>query len=1050
MPEKVKIVSAYDNDTFKVQLKDGTTKSVRLISGNNQAWYDGFEKNQPGFKLDETVSSLVGKEVNINFKKQSEDEYKKNFTRELGSISTATIPDLAEHLYNKTQIYKRDSGKTWTLNKSEVQTDSLINPQQFKAVQNLLIKKDPSLQPKQVLAYKREIESAKNKFSFKTDKELVDFVKRRSTVPYESLKTFQLQVPITQSTMVNPVKNKSLKMSNKPVYKDSGKSYKTIGIDEANSLIENGEIVGTKVDQLRQELEQSGYVKDLAGYELHNANGTKYLFPIFKGDSQKNFKQALKSNQGEELSAFGNRYATSERAIKTWKDQFGISPTYTNSIQDSVTEVTPTQETAKKESNKLTYNAVGLPNRLDPNSSLSKLLEFDLRKNTEGTLGKWKASKFDTIQPNSVQSIGGKKAVVSESSTDKVLSKDGYDYRSYFFEDGTYKGPDRIGRWKFNDKGEPEIYATKRNDSNNNQFSEDFKGAVDSETNDVLFGSLGFLGRISPTGKYLAKVYDKVSGKIKAPISKITEKATGQAAKKGAGFKNIKVKPKLGTKTVYPPNYKPKIPKMDEDKLESWLNYEFKKGGILKFQNGQSLPTLNIPGINSPLSNNIPTVYGTRTGVALPQYNYSFVPKLSQSVNNFVNPYQQNKTDQMWMNSHGAGLKVDGDSGRMTGMARATNYMKPLGKPVQPYYDFKGSNMGTSTFTPNYTGIGSGDFSTMSDKPRVATNNRTGFGYQEANLALSVLPALLNTKVKSDKLSYQPYNPAIRGIQGDPLLQQRLTSVAQNKYLQNKAVSSDPTQELVRRLVVNNQAMQGNQEAYNVDTQARIADTQRYYSEKNAASQFNYTNKQNTDNQNIQMNNNTMMQNAVQKNQVMGQTIQNIMGYMTNKANDQNLLAQNYLVHKNQENQGALNMLAPKYASMYNALESSGLEETNPTEYARRSAEISQAYNQEYSEKQSGNSVNNLYAPNQKVLQRAGVWKYKKGGTISEETKVLEIVTRKATNLDKVFIDSARKYNELSSKVSIEALNRGSRLVVNALNNLPKTTIKSLPFKKLL
>ena len=104
MPEKVKILKAVDNDTFKVQLKDGTTKSVRLVSGNNQAWYDGFEKGQPGFKLDEAVSSLVGKEVDINFRQLSGEQSKVNYSRELGSISTATIPDLAEYLYNKSQV----------------------------------------------------------------------------------------------------------------------------------------------------------------------------------------------------------------------------------------------------------------------------------------------------------------------------------------------------------------------------------------------------------------------------------------------------------------------------------------------------------------------------------------------------------------------------------------------------------------------------------------------------------------------------------------------------------------------------------------------------------------------------------------------------------------------------------------------------------------------------------------------------------------------------------------------------------------------------------
>jgi len=47
-----------------------------------------------------------------------------------------------------------------------------------------------------------------------------------------------------------------------------------------------------------------------------------------------------------------------------------------------------------------------------------------------------------------------------------------------------------------------------------------------------------------------------------------------------------------------------------------------------------------------------------------------------------VDNFLQNYSDQQYMNSHGAGLKVDGRSGRMTGMAKATGYMTPLSKKV--------------------------------------------------------------------------------------------------------------------------------------------------------------------------------------------------------------------------------------------------------------------------------------------------------------------------------------------------------------------------------
>lgn len=991
MPEKVKILKAVDNDTFKVQLKDGTTKSVRLVSGNNQAWYDGFEKGQPGFKLDEAVSSLVGKEVDINFRQLSGEQSKVNSSRELGSISTATIPDLAEHLYNKSQVYKRDTGKDWALNKTEVQKDSLISPQQFKAIQSILVKKESDLEPKKILAYKREIESAKKKFDFKTNQELVDFVKRRSNVPYESLETFKTQLPLTQSIMATP-SSKTLKV-NTNYYKDPSKQFKgRLSVEAANALIEEGKINGTSVEDLKNSISSLANPSDLVGFEHHVGGNNQYLYPVFKGETQQAFNTALKNNEGQVLTAFGNRYATGEDAIQKWKNQFGINADYTTPERDSIKPAVVSKETSKKKSSTLTYNAVGLPNRLDSGSSLSNLLKFDLSKNTEGTLEKWKGSKFDTIQPNSVQSIGGKKAIVSESTTDKSLLKDGYDYKSYFFEDGTYRGPDKIGRWKFNEQGVPEIYATKRNDSNEDQFSKDFQGALETGTNDALLGGAGFLGKVSPIGKYLTKLYDKIPSKIKLSKSKVTEKIT------------------------------PKD-----------LRTEFKQGGILKFQNGQALPYVNIPGVNTSLqykNNPFNTGYQNKPTIGNIQgnmYQYSSKPvyDLQKNLNTRFN----------------AGLVQDGMWGPKTANAQSNAYTVnntqnyPSGEPPiisEPRVPIRSAVAYNNVDSPDSYRAETWD----NTPPKTKAPLR--FGYQEANLALSVLPALLNTKVKADRLAYQPYNPMIRGIQGDPLLQQRLTSIAQNKYLQNKATSSDPTQELVRRLVVNKQAMQGNQEAYNVDTQARIADTQRYYGERNAANQYNYTNKQNTDNQNIQMNNNAMMQNAAQKNQVTGQTIQNIMGYMTNKANDQNLFRQNYLVHKNIENQGALDRVTSKYTALYNTA-------LTP----EQKSAITAQYNNELNQVHGQFSVNKLYSGQERQLGQ--YWKptYKRGGTISDAVKVLSINTKKSTDTDKTFIDSARKYNELSSKVSTAALDRGSRLVVSALNNLPKTTLKSLPFKKL-
>mgnify|MGYP000013422687 CR=1 FL=1 len=1012
MPEKVKILKAVDNDTFKVQLKDGTIKSVRLVSDNNQAWYDGFEKGQPGFKLDRTVSSLIGKEVNVNFRKLTEEQYQSNSNRELGSISTKDIPDLAEHLFSKNQVYKRDIGKDWTLNIKEEPKDSLISPQQFKATQSLLIKKEQGLEPKKILAYQREISKVKQKFGFNTDKELVDFIGRRSVVPYESLKTFQTKTQLTP--METQTKTNILKVT---PYNGKTKTYQKISVDEANALIDGDKIKGTNIDELKSQLEQTGAIKDLTHYELHQSNGTKYLFPVFKGNSSQQFNQALKTNEGDYLNAFGNKYATSDSAIKEWKDQFGVSAKYDNTQEnklkvDSGTPETDLQLPIKKDET-VTLNQIGLPNRIDPNSKLSKVLKL-----LPSSIG-----SFNTPVNKSVQMVDGKKAIITKTGPES------FSLKQTFFEDGTWSDGIKKGTWSL-ENNKVVINPTSLLKAKNQK---------EASLSKVAFPILGALLKNEAENAMdltigLALPETKLFGKLaKNPLAKET-------IKKGAGFKNIKVKPRLGTKTVYPPNYKPKIPKMDKDKLESWLNYEFKKGGILKFQNGQALPynyqtdplydpqqvISNFTGVTNQSSQNPYASIGTNfmggiraTPVTTKRFNLP--PKYSAlGNNNKINFTPNNYTAN-------------------TPAIKLSEYNAPTGGYVKPAFPIANIKAIGNSFGNNYNyPEGSKDFSTMSDKPKAVTNNRTGFGYQEANLALSVLPMLLNTKVSADKLAYQPFNPAIRGIQGDPLLQQRLTSIAQNKYLQNKATSSDPSQELVRRLVVNRQAIQGNQEAYNIDTQARIADTQRYYSEKNAADQYNYTNKQNTDNQNVQMNNNAMMQNAAQKNQVTGQTIQNIMGYMTNKANDQNLVSQNYMAHKNIENQGVLNNITQKYASMYH----SGLTDEQRNDLNFR-------YNQELSQARAKYNVNNVYSPYVNQLKKAGVYQYKKGGSISDETKVLSVITTKATNLDKLFIDSAKKYNELSSKVSTEALNRGSRLVVATLNNLSKSTLKSLPFKKI-
>lgn len=990
MPEKVKILKAVDNDTFKVQLKDGTIKSVRLVSGNNQAWYDGFEKNQPGFKLDESVSNLIGKEVNVNFRKLTEEQYQSNSNRELGSISTKDIPDLAEHLFSKNQVYKRDIGKDWTLNIKEEPKDSLISPQQFKATQSLLIKKEQGLEPKKVLAYQREISKVKQKFGFNADKELVDFIGRRSVVPYESLKTFQTKTQLTP--METQTKTNILKVT---PYNGKTKTYQKISVDEANALIDGDKIKGTNIDELKSQLEQTGAIKDLTHYELHQSNGTKYLFPVFKGNSSQQFNQALKTNEGDYLNAFGNKYATSDSAIKEWKDQFGVSAKYDNTQEnklkvDSGTPETDLQLPIKKDET-VTLNQIGLPNRIDPNSKLSKVLKL-----LPSSIG-----SFNTPVNKSVQMVDGKKAIITKTGPES------FSLKQTFFEDGNWTDGVKKGTWSVeNDKliVNP-TSLLKARDQKEHSFTK------------VAFPILGTLLK-----NEVENVIDLTVG-LALPETKLFK----NAGKASSTMRLGESSGKSFNKTFY-------------DKV-------MKKGGTLKFQRGGGIPMFQSgKGINFK-----PVTY-KNTYSYNPNYPNSTIPNFVTKNYTYTAPapsYKQ-QIGQIQTDLVNAGYDVgptgiDGNNGpntlrafneRMGNRQMVGNMIQTQSwKPLTPDY-------GQSNQVAVNTKEEGEDPSMMITPETQAQLNRQSytpkFGYQEANLALSILPALLSTKVKADKLTYTPYNPEIRDIQGDPLLQQRLTSVAQNKFAQNKATSSDPSQELVRRLIVNRQAMQGNQDAYNVDTQARIADTQRYYGERNATNQFNYTNKQNTDNQNIQMNNAAMMQNAAQKNQVTGQTIQNIMGYMTNKANDQNLVSQNYMAHKNIENQGVLDNITQKYASMYH----SGL--TN-----EQRNDLNFRYNQEISQARAKYNVNNVYSPYVNQLKKAGVYQYKKGGSISDETKVLSVITTKATNLDKLFIDSARKYNELSSKVSTEALNRGSKLVVATLNNLPKSTLKSLPFKKI-
>lgn len=1149
--EKVKIVAAHDNDTFTIIRADGTERPLRL-TGSNGTMYDAYETKQQGFKLDDAVTSLIGKEVTVNFQDLDEKGKKKNSGRDLGSISAPGIPDLGEHLYNKSALLKRGTGDAdYHLNIKEVSTDSLHTPLQYKAVQSLLVRKEAHKNdPKQNESYRRNIQTLKEKYGFKTNEELVAFVERRSKVPYNQLKTFQTQPQVTQTTptvtqptMATPTANPAKPLARPTVQRLSTEQ----GIQAlSGELIDNYEEIRAGLGDRMQ---------DVRGWELHTKGDTKYLYPLLKGATLNEWKNTLaegtKAGQAE-TSFAGNSYATGKQAVENWKRTY--------SENKGTTSATGVASGIKGK------GVEGIENTGNPMMDYTKPV-------TQGTYtGVEKDTSF--LTKNLIPPKEGDPEFKIEDEGGKSI--DGFKLASSLFLNlGAAFNPEPFTSGAMNTVGN-KLYR----DATNTKFSD----APVLNTLDELLGysgAIGYLGATAPVGAVLeggstamstakiAKITAKMTSLMKsAKNSKaLTGSLTAAALSLGGkeaynavvsagekygvntpefwkevgvsavplivgGFamkKNFRNGKAAGLKTTRSlrtdfPKVTPvtpskryvngvlKTPTILQSKLPftrqlpnssgtvfnktfydkaiktnaggfknvkpkpatNWTTasgMKFKQGGTLKFQRGGGIPKFQTSGIAPYNYQSVPFTNPT-TGVnsymkrSQPWGNGLFENKNSQG--NY-NVYLQNQKKQQSLVDAGYDLGASGVDGYWGNKSQAAQDASDKAS-INPH-KFGSVNTltphiaGGTSFSPNKVIYGTRQAVAYDIKPSKDSysaetfDNRSSdarwdsdkgykqrpqFGYQEANLALSILPSLLNTKVKADRLSYRPYNPEIRGIQGDPLLQQRLTSVAQNKYLQNKATSSDPTQELVRRLVVNKQAMQGNQEAYNVDTQARISDTQRYYGERNAANQFNYTNKQNTDNQNIQMNNAAMMQNAAQKNQAIGQTLQNTMGYMSNKANDRNLLNQNYLAHKNIERQGLLDNITNQYAAMYNAAQ----EADRPRIQMEWNAAISEARNKY--------GVDNIYRNAQgyvpyqgRMNKEGGKLMYKKGGSISDTTRLEGIAAKKSTDTDKLFIQTAYKYNELSSKVSSEALNRGAKLVVATLNNLPKSTLKSLPFKKL-
>lgn len=478
------------------------------------------------------------------------------------------------------------------------------------------------------------------------------------------------------------------------------------------------------------------------------------------------------------------------------------------------------------------------------------------------------------------------------------------------------------------------------------------------------------------------------------------------------------------------------------------------QGGTLKFQRGGGIPKFQQSGV-APYASAPTTSWNPNIIMNTPPVNYGGRSSMGKPV--AFNPFkrQQELYDAGYdLGKTGPnGNGVDGNWGEKSQAAyndfhtfkagfntpqtvtpisvpnRPTNFLNPVANTsITP---------GAVTGNPStdYTGMGSGDYSTMADKPVKQQGPR--FGYQEANLALSTLASLLPTKVKNERLPFQEYNPYIRGIQGDPLHQQRMNTIAQNRFLRSKATSSDPTRELVRGLVGNRQTDQATQDAYNIDTQARVTDTQRYYGEKNAANQFNYTNKLNVDSKNVEMANASRTQNAALRNQMLGQLLQNSQAYVTDKGNDARLVKQNYLVHKQKEREQTRNLLASDYARRWDLATTEEEKRALMREYNQKDAELQGGADEFY--RSQGYNFN----------KRGGILTYKRGGTISDSVKMYAVDSRRSGEQDKLFVQTAYKYRELASKVSTAALNRGMKQVELAFKTIPQSKLQGLTFKKL-
>ena len=287
----------------------------------------------------------------------------------------------------------------------------------------------------------------------------------------------------------------------------------------------------------------------------------------------------------------------------------------------------------------------------------------------------------------------------------------------------------------------------------------------------VFSENLGFAQQHKPLAKAMGKIEKYLKSNPNDPIRKRTLN-TLKEREEQLKVKQEETKEALG--------------------LENNLG-EMRLGGAIKRKDGVYIDREGV--MKYPLKNGGLTKYPNG---GIPDY----------SVNGATNNFLQNYSDQQYMNSHGAGLNVDGRSGRMTGIAKATGYMEPLTysktsteQSMSPYnlpnaHFLGGSNVGTTT-------VGNNPSSTAGVPGNVSGNN-SGSKMNWGNLASKIIPYagvasnyMLNEKARNmttpkedlpDYVKYKPVDYSASKIEADQQRRQLNKSLTQN--VTNSAVAA--------------------------------------------------------------------------------------------------------------------------------------------------------------------------------------------------------------------------------------------------------------------